>query len=76
MSAPDPVLSARRRQVLWLLSKGRNRAQIAAELGLSTRTVDRHIENGRRQLQATTTAHAVRICFERRIFQLPEVRVP
>lgn len=74
MKRPYEVLSPRRRQVLLLLSKGLTRPQIASELGLSPLTVNRHVELARQQLQARSTEHAVRLCFERRIFTLPEVR--
>jgi len=52
-------LTAREREVLELLVKGRSNAQIARELVLSEATVKSHLERLLRKLDATTRAEAV-----------------
>lgn len=40
-----PGLTARQSQVLWLAAEGHTNAQVARRLGISSRTVDKHVEN-------------------------------
>lgn len=54
-------LSARERQCLLLAAGGLMSKQIAAEMGISEKTVEMHLTNARRKLGARTTAHAVAI---------------
>jgi ATP/maltotriose-dependent transcriptional regulator MalT len=66
--AADPAgLTAREREVIRLVSSGRSNAEIAAELVLSVRTVERHVANiyGKvgavgKTARATATAYALR----------------
>jgi len=65
---PDPVpLSAREREVVALIARGFSNRQIAEQLVLSVRTVERHIENVYNRLgisgkagRAIVTAYALR----------------
>jgi predicted ATPase/class 3 adenylate cyclase/DNA-binding CsgD family transcriptional regulator len=64
---PDIPLSAREREVVTLIAKGRSNREIADALVLSVRTVERHIENVYNRLgisgkagRAIVTAYAIR----------------
>lgn len=57
---PAGTLSAREREVLRWVAAGRRQADIAATLGLSTRTVENHLRRARQRLGVATTAQAVR----------------
>lgn len=59
-SAP---LSARQRQVLELVAAGLTNTQVAARLGLSGRTVDKHLENAYARLGVDNRVSAVRATF-------------
>lgn len=52
-------LSKRQEQVIGLTAKGLTGKEIADRLGISTRTVETHLEKTRYKLQARTQAHAV-----------------
>jgi DNA-binding NarL/FixJ family response regulator len=54
-----PELSDREREILTLVAKGRNNAEIAAELFLSRKTVQNHVSNIFRKLQVADRAQAV-----------------
>lgn len=60
----QPVLTARQRQVLALIADGHTSQRVAERLGLSARTVDRHVENMMRRLgihsRVELVAHALR----------------
>ena len=53
------VLSAREREVMALIADGRSNRVIAAELGLSPKTVNRHVENIFDKLAVSSRAAAV-----------------
>ncbi len=53
-------LTGRQREVLELLARGRTSGEIARELALSRRTVDRHRSNLMKRLRARSAAEAVR----------------
>jgi DNA-binding NarL/FixJ family response regulator len=56
-AASDPAgLTAREREVIRLLASGRSNAEIAAELVLSVRTVERHVANIYGKVGAAGTA--------------------
>lgn len=59
LSAPVDALSHRQRQCLTLASKGLTSSRIAAELGLSPRTVDEHLAGACRLLGVRTRIQAV-----------------
>ncbi|SOD99847.1 regulatory protein, luxR family [Caenispirillum bisanense] len=57
---PDaPDLTARERQCLGLLASGLTVKEMAHALGLSPRTVEKHVESLKRRFGARTTAQAV-----------------
>ena len=58
---PQPVLTMREKQVVQQIADGRRFKQIAEELGISERTVEKHSEQARRKLKAATTAETVAI---------------
>jgi DNA-binding CsgD family transcriptional regulator len=62
---PAGTLSAREREVLRWVAAGRRQADIAATLGLSTRTVENHLRRARQRLGVATTAQAVRAASRR-----------
>lgn len=63
-STPCDGISTRELEILRLVARGLANKQIAAELGISTRTVERHVQNLLTQLgvdsRAALAAHAVR----------------
>lgn len=58
------LLTARERDVLRLLSDGKNTTSIAVELELSSSTVRTHVEHMRVKLGVTTRAALVARCFD------------
>lgn len=58
-SAGKGDLTAREREVLALLAEGRSNREIAADLGLSPKTVNRHVENIFDKLGVSSRAAAV-----------------
>jgi predicted ATPase/DNA-binding CsgD family transcriptional regulator len=58
-SQPPAGLSRREAEVLGLIAAGRSNRQIAAELFISARTVERHIENLYRKLDVHNRAEAI-----------------
>jgi DNA-binding CsgD family transcriptional regulator/tetratricopeptide (TPR) repeat protein len=61
-------LTAREREVLWLMADGRTNRQIAEVLILSEKTVKRHLSNMFAKLGVGTRAGAVRCAFQNGIF--------
>jgi DNA-binding NarL/FixJ family response regulator len=60
-------LSAREQEVLGLVAAGRTNRQIAAELVLSERTVERHVSNIFRKLGVSSRAAATAFAYEHRL---------
>lgn len=58
---PQPHVTPREKQVVQRISDGMRLKQIAEELGISERTVEKHTELTRRKLKASTTAEMVAI---------------
>lgn len=56
---PKPVLTNRERQCLTWLAVGLRSQEMAEEMGISVKTVEKHIASGRKRLNATTREHAV-----------------
>lgn len=56
-----PQLSAREREVMRWIASGRRQADVAAQLGLSERTIENHLRRIRNRLGATSTAQAVHL---------------
>lgn len=59
-SLPDcPLVTAREREILELVAQGLSTKEIASEVSIAPRTVDRHIENARLKLGARNRTHMV-----------------
>jgi two-component system, NarL family, nitrate/nitrite response regulator NarL len=58
------ILSTREREVISLLATGRRRAEIARELFISPKTVEKHLERSFRKLGVHTQAEAVARAFQ------------
>ena len=66
-SAAEPQLTPRQRDVLRLIVKGQRMKEIAANLGLSTRTVETHKYEMMETLGLHSTAELVRYALDRRL---------
>lgn len=64
---PDPLeaLTDRETEVLCLVASGRTNKEMAAELGISRRTVETHRENLMRKLEIHSVAGLTRFALER-----------
>ena len=65
--ASEPQLTPRQRDVLRLIVKGQRMKEIAANLGLSTRTVETHKYEMMETLGLHSTAELVRYALDRRL---------
>ena len=65
------TLTARQREVLGLIAKGRTMKEIAAELGLSARTVETHKYQMMEALRVTSTAELIRHAIEYGLTERP-----
>ena len=65
--AKEPQVTPRQRDILRLIVKGQRMKEIAATLGLSTRTVEGHKYEMMEALGVTSTAELVRYALERRL---------
>ena len=54
-----PHLSIRERQILERVALGRSAKEVALELGIAHRTVERHIENARYKMRARNKTHMI-----------------
>ena len=63
--AKEPQVTPRQREILRLIVKGQRMKEIAATLGLSTRTVEGHKYQMMEALGVTSTAELVRYALER-----------
>jgi DNA-binding NarL/FixJ family response regulator len=63
------LLTGREREVLRGIARGRTNKEIAAELGISHRTVETHRESLMRKLQIRTVAELTRLALESGIIQ-------
>ena len=66
-SKAEPQLTPRQRDILRLIVKGQRMKEIAANLGLSTRTVEGHKYEMMETLGVTSTAELVRYALDRRL---------
>jgi DNA-binding NarL/FixJ family response regulator len=64
----DRLLTAREGQVLRLVARGSTNRSIAAELGLSERTIDRHVSNIFAKLGVSSRAAATASAYELNLF--------
>jgi LuxR family transcriptional regulator, transcriptional regulator of spore coat protein len=55
----EPSLTGRERQVLGMVACGMSAKQIAKNMGIAPRTVERHVENCRHKLRARNKTHLV-----------------
>lgn len=62
--APKPLLTPRECEILSALGRGASSKQIAADLGLSVRTVEAHRQNIRRRLELGSLAELIRYAVE------------
>ena len=58
-------LSKREREVLQLLTEGGENKAIAASLGITVNTVEKHLENIYKKLGVTSRTEAIHWCFEK-----------
>jgi DNA-binding NarL/FixJ family response regulator len=65
--AKGPQVTPRQRDILRLIVQGQRMKEIAATLGLSTRTVEGHKYQMMEALGVTSTAELVRYALERRL---------
>jgi DNA-binding NarL/FixJ family response regulator len=61
---PTPTLTPREREVLVGVARGLANKEIAATLGIATRTVEAHRESLGKKLGIRTTAGLTRYCLE------------
>lgn len=66
-ATPEPQLTPRQKDVLRLIVKGQRMKEIAANLGLSTRTVETHKYEMMQALGLHSTAELVRYALDRRM---------
>jgi len=52
-------LSGREREILELVAHGESSKQIAKDIGIAPRTVERHVENIRHKLRARNKTHLI-----------------
>jgi LuxR family transcriptional regulator, transcriptional regulator of spore coat protein len=59
-----PLLTAREQQVLELVAQGFSAKEVAQEIDIAPRTVERHIENVRLKTRARNRTHMVTLALE------------
>jgi len=59
-----PLLTAREQQVLELVAHGLSAKEVAQEIEIAPRTVERHIENVRLKTRARNRTHMVTLALE------------
>jgi LuxR family transcriptional regulator, transcriptional regulator of spore coat protein len=59
-----PLLTAREQQVLELIAQGLSAKEVAQEIEIAPRTVERHIENVRLKIRARNRTHMVTLAME------------
>jgi LuxR family transcriptional regulator of spore coat protein len=59
-----PLLTAREQQVLELVAQGLSAKEVAQEIEIAPRTVERHIENVRLKTRARNRTHMVTLALE------------
>ncbi len=66
----DTQLSTREMEVLWLIARGFTSIQVAARLGLSTRTIEAHRARIARKLDAKSRSELVRYALDRELLRV------
>lgn len=64
------MITPRQLQVLRLYANGLTSIEIAAELAISVRTVEQHLQGARRDLDAKNSVHAVALAMQKGIIKL------
>ena len=59
-----PLLTAREQQVLEYIANGLSAKEVAQEIDIAPRTVERHIENVRLKIRARNRTHMVTLALE------------
>jgi LuxR family transcriptional regulator, transcriptional regulator of spore coat protein len=59
-----PLLTTREHQVLQLVAQGLSAKEVAQEIDIAPRTVERHIENVRLKIRARNRTHMVTLAVE------------
>jgi LuxR family transcriptional regulator, transcriptional regulator of spore coat protein len=59
-----PLLTAREQQVLEFVANGLSAKEVAQEIDIAPRTVERHIENVRLKIRARNRTHMVTLAME------------
>lgn len=67
ITGTGPDLTSRQQEILKLRSNGWPYKEIAAEVGISPRTVEVHIRDARERLGAKSTSEAIKMATERRL---------
>ena len=65
-----PILTEREQQVLELVAQGLSAKEVAQEIEIAPRTVERHIENVRLKTRARNRTHMVTLALEAGILTL------
>jgi LuxR family transcriptional regulator, transcriptional regulator of spore coat protein len=65
-----PLLTARENQVLELVANGLSAKEVAQEIDIAPRTVERHIENVRLKIRARNRTHMVTLAMELGLLRL------
>jgi DNA-binding NarL/FixJ family response regulator len=66
---PTPILTSREREVVQLIAEGSSNKQIAATLGLSTKTIETHRSAAMRKIGVKNLADLVRYAVRNRIVE-------
>lgn len=72
LKVQNSALTARESEILGQVAIGNSAKQIAAEVGLAPRTVERYIENVRHKLGARNRSHLIAIAVACGVLQVNE----
>ncbi len=73
MNKQNTIITKREKQIIELLSQGHTAKKVGKILNRSPRTVDAHTRNLCTKLNASNTAHAVSICYEKGILKIGQI---
>jgi LuxR family transcriptional regulator, transcriptional regulator of spore coat protein len=59
-----PLLTAREQQVLEFIASGLSAKEVAQEINIAPRTVERHVENVRLKIRARNRTHMVTLAID------------
>ncbi len=69
-AAAGSILTAREEEVVKEVAKGRENLEVALELGVDERTIEKHMKNIRRKIDAKTRTAVVSWWYERKLEQM------